>query len=100
MSAFVTPPDHPVNDAGAPQRFTVDTRAWITLRWTRGTRYYRVHLEQDLWTAWTITRVNGRIGTPLGRARILVQPSIDVALLALAGIARRRRRRGYELQYP
>jgi hypothetical protein len=46
-----------------------DTAAWITLRWTRGTRYYRVHLEQDLWADWLLTHVNGRIGTPLGRAR-------------------------------
>jgi hypothetical protein len=26
-----------------------DTACWITLRWTRGTRFYRAHLEQDLW---------------------------------------------------
>jgi hypothetical protein len=79
------------------ERLTVDTRAWITLRWTRGSRYYRAHLEQDLWTEWTVTQVNGRIGTPLGRARHLTQPSIEAALLALANIAQRRRRRGYEL---
>jgi hypothetical protein len=27
----------------------VDTASWITLRWVRATRYYRVHLEQALW---------------------------------------------------
>ncbi len=32
-----------------------DTGAWITLRWTRGTRYFRIHLEQDLWNGWVIT---------------------------------------------
>jgi len=31
----------------APDSF--DTTAWITLRWTRGNRYFRAHLEQDLW---------------------------------------------------
>ena len=38
-------------DAKAPRGSYVtnasfDVRSWITLRWTRGTRYYRVHLEQ------------------------------------------------------
>jgi hypothetical protein len=37
-----------------------DTATWITLRWTRGTRYFRVHLEQDLWSNWLMTQVNGR----------------------------------------
>lgn len=27
-----------------------DIASWITLRWTRGTRYYRAHLEQGLWS--------------------------------------------------
>jgi hypothetical protein len=84
-------------DKPAFERLAIDTRAWITLRWTRGSRYYRAHLEQDLWTAWTVTQVNGRIGTSLGRARHFAQPSIEAALLALADIAQRRRRRGYEL---
>jgi hypothetical protein len=34
---------------GAP---SIDTASWITLRWTRGSRYFRVHLEQDLWAGW------------------------------------------------
>ncbi len=74
-----------------------DTSSWITLRWTRGTRYYRVHLEQDLWSSWLITSVNGRRGTPLGRARCQPAPTIEAALLNLAHIAKRRRQRGYEL---
>ena len=75
----------------------IDTRSWITLRWTRGTRYYRVHLEQDLLSDWLLTQVNGRVGSPLGRARALPAPSIESALLKLAAIAKRRRLRGYEL---
>jgi hypothetical protein len=51
--------------------------SWLTLRWTRGTRYYRVHLEQDLWTGWLLTQVHGRIGSRLGRARSFEQPSIE-----------------------
>ena len=80
----------------SPHRDT-DTASWMTLRWVRGTRYYRVHLEQDLWNVWVLTQVHGRIGTRLGRARALPAPSIESALLRLADIAKRRRQRGYEL---
>jgi WGR domain len=76
---------------------SIATASWITLRWIRGTRYYRVHLEQDLWRGCLLTQVNGRIGTRLGRARSKPTPSIETALLDLAAIAARRRQRGYEL---
>lgn len=75
----------------------IETASWITLRWVRGTRYYRVHLEQDLWRGWLVTQVNGRIGTRLGKARSVPSPSIETALSALADVAKRRRQRGYEL---
>jgi hypothetical protein len=75
----------------------VDTASWITLRWIRGTRYYRVHLEQDLWNAWALMQVDGRIDTRLGCARALPAPSIECALRRLADIAKRCRQRGYEL---
>ncbi|MDP9087742.1 MAG: hypothetical protein M3O26_03255 [Pseudomonadota bacterium] len=78
-------------------RKAIDTASWITLRWTRGSRYFRVHLEQDLWRGWLLTQVNGRIGSRLGRARACPSPSIEAALMALAAIANRRRQRGYEL---
>jgi hypothetical protein len=55
---------------------SIDTASWITRRWVRGTRYYRVHLEQDLWRGWLLTQVNGRIGTRLGRARWKQRASI------------------------
>ena len=77
---------------------SIDTASWITLRWTRGRRYFRVHLEQDLWSGWLLTQVNGRIGSRLGRARSLQSSSIELALITLAGIAKRRRLRGYELK--
>jgi hypothetical protein len=83
----------------ATQESGLDTSSWITLRWTRGTRYYRVHLEQDLWSSWVLTSVNGRCGTPLGRARCHAAPTIEAALLNLANIAKRRRQRGYELMH-
>ena len=71
-----------------------DVRSWITLRWTRGTRYYRVHLGY-FWTGWLFTQVHGRIGSRLGRARSFEHPSIEEALFNLAEIAKRRRQRGY-----
>ena len=73
----------------------IDTASWITLRWTRGTRYFRVHLEQDLWSDWVLTKVNGRIGTRLGCIRTVGAPCLEAALFALAAITKRRRQRGY-----
>jgi len=81
----------------ATQNAGFDTSSWITLRWTRSTRYYRVHLEQDLWSTWVVTSVNGRSGTPLGRARCQPAYTIAAALLNLAHIAKRRPQRGYDL---
>jgi hypothetical protein len=83
----------------APQQPAFTIHSWITLRWTRGSRYYRVHLEQDLWRNWLLTKVNGRVGTRLGRFRSHEVPSIETALLELAAIAKRRRQRGYELKH-
>ena len=86
-----------MNPGAANRLADIDTASWITLRWTRGTRYFRVHLEQDLWSGWLLTQVNGRIGARLGRSRATPTPTIESALLELAAIAHRRRLRGYEL---
>jgi hypothetical protein len=49
---------------------------WISIHWERGTRYYEMHLQQDLYEMhlqqdlfgdWVLTRVWGRRGTALGR---------------------------------
>ena len=45
-------------DLQQPTHAPIDTPVWSTLRWTRGTRYYGVHLEQDLWSGWLLTLVN------------------------------------------
>jgi hypothetical protein len=76
---------------------TVDTASWITLRWTRGTRYYRAHLEQELWHGWWLTLVHRRIGTRLGRARASSSRPLEAALTSLAAVTKRRRQRGYDL---
>jgi hypothetical protein len=69
---------------------------WLTLRWTRGTRHYRAHLEQDLWRDWVVTQVNGRRGSALGRTRTHPQPSLAAALNNLVAIVECREKRGYE----
>lgn len=76
---------------------TVDIASWITLRWTRGTRYYHAHSEQELWHGWSLTLVHGRIGTRLGRARASSSPSPETALTELAASTKRRRQLRYEL---
>jgi hypothetical protein len=80
--------------ASKPLGTALATTQWLTLRWTRGTRQYRAHLEQDLWRDWVITQVNGRRGSRLGRAR--THP-LAAALSNLSAIAKRRQKRGYEL---
>jgi hypothetical protein len=72
------------------------TSKWITVRFERGTRYYRLHLEQDLWGAWCLTRVNGRRNTRLGRALTTWPGTYGEALARLSASAVRRREGDYQ----
>jgi hypothetical protein len=74
-----------------------DISCWVSLRWERGNRYFRTHLEQDLWGHWTLTRVAGRKDTPRGRYMTSWVASLEAGLMTLGGIAKRRRERGYRL---
>jgi len=76
---------------------SVNVATWLSLRFERGTRYYQLHLEQDLWGDWVVTRVNGRRATPLGRAVVTWPGSFESGLQSLAESAKRRRQRGYTL---
>ena len=67
------------------------------LRWERGNRYYRTHLEQDLWGQWTLTRVVGRKGAPRGRVMTRWVASLEEGLTTLGAVAKRRRERGFRL---
>jgi hypothetical protein len=67
------------------------------LRWERGDRYYRTHLEQDLWGHWTLTRVVGRKGAPRGRYMTSWVASLEDGLTSLSVVAKRRRERGFRL---
>jgi hypothetical protein len=78
-----------------PESINVST--WLSLRFERGTRYYQLHLEQDLWGAWILSRVNGRRNSRLGRELMDWPGSFEQGLSALAETAKRRRLRGYSL---
>jgi hypothetical protein len=73
----------------------IDTSQWRTLRFEQRTRYYRLHLEQDLWGTWCLIRVNGRCGSALGRAVTTWSGALADAETVLRTAAERRRRRGY-----
>ena len=78
-----------------PESINVST--CLSLPFERGTRDYQLHLEQDLWGAWILTRVNGRRNSRLGRALMTWPSSFESGLSALAESAKRRRLRGYSL---
>ena len=42
---------------------------WLASRWERDTRYYELHLRQDLFGDWVLTRVWGGKGTALGQIK-------------------------------
>lgn len=73
----------------------INVSTWLSLRFERDMRYYQLHLEQDLWGAWILTRVNGRRNSRLGRALMTWRGSFESGLSALAESAKRRRVRGY-----
>jgi hypothetical protein len=75
----------------------MSTSLWVTLRFHRGGRYYRLHLEQDLWGAWCLTRVNGRCGARVGRWLTTWPGSYDQGLARVAEAAAYRRQREYRV---
>lgn len=68
---------------------------WVKVRWTKGSRYYEVHLHQDLWEQWVLTRVWGRRGSALGQVRNMPCDSYEDGLAWLEQVERRRVQRGY-----
>jgi hypothetical protein len=80
-----------------PRTGEPDQTQWITLRYERGARYYRLHLEQDLWGTWCLTRVSGRRRDGRGGWLTTWPGSLGAALGALLAAAQSRRRAGYRL---
>jgi predicted DNA-binding WGR domain protein len=72
---------------------------WLSLRWEEGTRYYEVHLHQDLWGDWVLTQVWGRRGTELGRMVHTPCASYQDGRERLAAVQARRRQKGYTVLF-
>ena len=68
---------------------------WIQQRWEKGTRYYEVYLQQDLWGDWVLTRVWGGRGTALGQIRDMPCTGYSDGLTMLGEVEKRRKQRGY-----
>ena len=71
---------------GAPTLFS---------RWERETRYYELHLRQDLWGDWLLTRVWGRRGSSLGQIRHEHYPNYGEGAIKYANSIKQRGKRGY-----
>lgn len=72
-----------------------DREVFHAARFEKGTRYYTIRLEKDLFDDWTINVINGRINTKLGQSRILAYFSYEEAYNAFCGMAYTRHQRGY-----
>ena len=66
-------------------------------RFEKGTRYYTIILDRDLFDDWVITIVNGRINTKLGRIRKLAFSNIVDANIKFYSITKTRVNRKYSL---
>lgn len=67
-------------------------------RFEKGTRYYTVILDKDLFDDWVITIANGRIGTKLGRIRKIAFPCVADALNQFHTTTKIRAKRGYQIE--
>jgi predicted DNA-binding WGR domain protein len=72
----------------------------LRLRWEKGTRYYEVYVEQDLWGDWVLTRIWGRRNSPAGQIRRIPCESYEEAGRKLATVRNQRIRHGYESVTP
>jgi WGR domain-containing protein len=73
------------------------SRPWQRLRWEKGRRYYEVHLHQDLWGQWVLTRCWGGRGSAWGQVRTRPCASYTEALAQLEQIKKRHVQRHYQL---
>ena len=80
-----------------------DTRAQegrpLRIRWENETqgRYYETYLAPDIFGGWTLTRVWGRRGSPMGGLRNDHCESYGAAMAGLAALAARRKRNLYRI---
>ena len=67
----------------------------LRLRWEKATRFYKVHVEQDLWGGRVLPKTWGRRGTALGQVRRAPCESYGEAVDRLAAVRKQREGRGY-----
>jgi len=72
---------------------TPQHHAWVN---PEKSRYYRVHLDRDLFGDWTLRKVWGGIDSSGGRMHNTGVPSYDEGVEQIREIAKRRCQRGYE----
>ena len=67
------------------------------MRWQRETRYYEVRTYRDLLGDMVLSKIWGRIGSPLGSSVSQVNVSESEIDVLIQQIDNRRQKRGYEL---
>ena len=55
----------------------MEVERWVRVRWETDRRYYEVHLHQDLWGTWVLTRTWG--GRRSAQGNTVHQPCADQA---------------------
>jgi predicted DNA-binding WGR domain protein len=73
-----------------------DTDLWQTWEWASETRYYCVHLQQDLFGDWHLLCCWGGLYNRLGNCKTLYLDSVEQAPTILQAIHQRREKRGYQ----
>jgi predicted DNA-binding WGR domain protein len=71
----------------------------LYVRWEQGSRYYIVHLHEDLWGALCVTRAWGARGAPQGQVRHQTCASRAEAAAVLWRLRRQRNARGYRRRF-
>jgi hypothetical protein len=73
----------------------------LSYRWehTEKKRFYRIILAKDLLNDLVLTKVWGGISNASGKITHTPCPSLDIAKLLIANIAKTRKQRGYELRH-
>lgn len=82
-------------DGPALMRVCYDLARWQSPRWEKGSRYYVAELTQDLFSMWQLVQHWGRKHSRLGGQMHRPAGSYADALAQLAGVEKRRARRGY-----
>ncbi|WP_454783530.1 hypothetical protein [Legionella sp. WA2022007384] len=65
------------------------------VRFEKETRYYELHLQQDLLKDWIIVAINGRKQSKLGQSRTIAFPNYEEAFDRFCTMIKMRYQRGY-----